>query len=64
MSKKSTNGNNKIVVLTSRQSGNVVIKEKEGRKKNGDPKELRVSQFKGCNGPANAMNYLREKFGV
>lgn len=64
MSNKSNNGNAKIVVLTARQSGNVIIKEKEGRKKNGDPKELRISQFKGSNGPVNAMNYLKEKFGI
>lgn len=40
---------------------NVIVKEKEGRAKNGDPKQQRISKFKT---PFNAVTYLREKFGI
>ena len=40
---------------------NVIIKEKEGTAKNGDPKQTRVSTFKT---PANAVRYLKEKYSI
>lgn len=40
---------------------NVIIKEKEGTAKNGDPKQMRVSKFRD---PAYAVKYLQEKFGI
>jgi hypothetical protein len=38
----------------------VVVKEKEGIRKDGDPKQVRISKFRS---PISAANYLKEKFG-
>ena len=49
----------KIYVVES--GANVIIKEKEGVAKNGDPKVVRVSTFRE---PVHAVRYLKEKYGI
>lgn len=43
------------------QGRDIIIKEKEGVAKNGDPKQMRISKFKE---PLHVMNYFREKYGI
>jgi len=46
------------------QGKNIIIKEKEGVMKNGDPRFVRVSNFKGKDAGANALNYLEQKLSI
>mgnify|MGYP006921467716 CR=1 FL=1 len=49
----------KIIVIE--HGMNVIIKEKEGMDKKGEPKQVRISNFKN---PNHALNYLKQKFGL
>jgi len=56
------NLSDKTTICLVEPSQNVVlVKEKEGIKKNGDPKQVRVSKFRS---PFSAAKYLQEKFGI
>jgi hypothetical protein len=49
------------VIEPAEPGSNVIIKEKEGVNKQGDPKQQRISKF---SSPYSAMKYLKEKFGI
>jgi hypothetical protein len=46
------------------QGKDVIVKQQEGTNKRGLPKNTLISTFKGPEGPKNAMDYLRQKFGL
>jgi hypothetical protein len=54
----------KMHIIIIEQGKDVIVKEQEGFNKNGLPKNTRISTFKTPNGPKNAMEYLRQKFGL
>jgi hypothetical protein len=52
----------KTTIYLIEPSRNVIlVKEKEGTAKDGDPKQVRISKFRS---PISAANYLKEKFGI
>jgi hypothetical protein len=51
----------KTQIIVIEHGMNVIIKEKEGLTKKGEPKQIRISNFKN---PKNALTYLKEKFGL
>jgi hypothetical protein len=51
----------KTKILVIEHGMNVIIKEKEGIDKKGEPKQIRISSFKN---PNTALNYLKQKFGL
>jgi hypothetical protein len=51
----------KTNIIVIEHGMNVIIKEKEGIDKRGEPKQIRISNFKN---PNHALNYLKQKFGL
>jgi hypothetical protein len=51
----------KTKIILVERGQNVIIKEKEGLNKRGEPKQTRISNFKK---PENALLYLKQKFGL
>lgn len=54
----------KTDIIIVERNMNVIIKEKEGTNKKGEPKQCRVSKFTGIFAVQNAVHYLEDKLSI
>ena len=52
------------IVVIERGMNVIIVKEKEGKNKKGEPKQTRISTFKQRSAVEDAINYLSQKLSV